>query len=432
MRVRPHPAWPTLLLLLAAAPPGTSPAADDKPTPPAELPEVRVGIDEGDIRGGDQRALQAAIDYVAGLGGGTVRVGPGRYHMRNALALRDNVHVVGVPGKTILAACDGFRSPLAADGDCNERQITVADPSGFRLGDGIAVTDDKAGGGFAVTTATIVGRAGPNTFRLSAPLYFDYLVSNKATASLAFPVVGGWRVRNVALEGLTVDGNRGKSEHLDGCRGGGIYLFECDTVSIRKCVVREYRGDGISFQVSRRVTVEDCVAEKNGGLGLHPGSGSESPVLRGNRSAGNGQDGLYVCWRVKGGLFERNELCDNKGSGVSIGHKDTDNVFRDNVIARNGGPGVLFRKESEAMGAHRNVFEGNRILDNGAATPGRAARASVVIRGPHNDLVFRRNTIGHTGPAGGPGFLVSKAARGLKAEGNTFTNVRPEMATGDE
>ena len=84
------------------------------------------------------------------------------------------------------------------------------------------------------------------------------------------------------------------------------------------------------------------------------------------------------------------------------------------------------------MGAHRNVFEGNRVLDNGAATNGGTARASIVVRGPHNDLVFRRNTIGHSGPAGGPGLLVSKAARGLRSEGNTFTNAKPEMATGDE
>ena len=48
--------------------------------------------------------------------------------MRNALTSRDNVDVVGVPGKTLLLACDGFEIPLAADGDCNERQITAGRP----------------------------------------------------------------------------------------------------------------------------------------------------------------------------------------------------------------------------------------------------------------------------------------------------------------
>jgi hypothetical protein len=432
MCLRLHSDWAPLALMLATILPGDSRGAAAEPAPSAELAEVRVGIDEGDIRGGDHRALQAAVDYVAGLGGGTVRIGPGRYQMRNALTLRDNVKVVGVPGKTVLVACDGCSRLLAADGDCNERQITVADPSSFQVGDGVAVTDDQAGGGFAVTTATITARVGPSSFRISTPLYLDYLVSNKATAALVFPVVGGWQVKNVVLEGLTIDGNRHHSEYLDGCRAGGIYLFDCDSVTIRKCVVQEYRGDGISFQVSRRVTIEDCATEKNGGLGLHPGSGSQYPILRRNRSVGNDQDGLFVCWRVKNGIFEQNELRDNKRDGISIGHKDTDNLFRDNIIVGNGGAGILFRKESEAMGAHRNVFEGNRILDNGASAKGDATRASVVIRGPHNDLVFRRNTIGQSGSACGPGFLVSKTARGLKSEENTYTNVKPEMATGQD
>src|SRR5262245_49813509 len=91
---------------------GHSLADESQATSEPKMAEIRVGIDEGDIRGADHRALQAAVDYVAGLGGGTVRIGPGRYQMRNALKLRDNVHVIGVPGETILAACDGFASPL--------------------------------------------------------------------------------------------------------------------------------------------------------------------------------------------------------------------------------------------------------------------------------------------------------------------------------
>src|SRR5947208_1870647 len=63
----------------------------EKPIGPSNGVEVRVGIDNGDIRGNDQRALQAAVDYAAKMGGGTVRIGPGQYQMRNALVLRDNV-----------------------------------------------------------------------------------------------------------------------------------------------------------------------------------------------------------------------------------------------------------------------------------------------------------------------------------------------------
>ncbi len=210
---------------------------------------------------------------------------------------------------------------------------------------------------------------------------------------------------------------------------GGFYLFECVAVTIRKCEVRRYNGDGISFQVSDRVTVEDCLVEDNRGIGLHPGSGSQHPVLRRNRSVGNGGDGLFVCWRVKHGLFEGNELRGNKLSGISIGHKDTDNLFRNNASSGNGAAGVLFRREDEAMGAHRNVFEANRIVDNGVSGQGDLGEAAVVIRGPHHDLVFRQNVIGRTTPGarGTIGILSNARASGLKSEKNQFLNVSKEI-----
>jgi parallel beta-helix repeat protein len=391
---------------------------------------IRVGIDDGDIRGSDHRALQAAVDYVAGLGGGEVRIGPGRYVLRNALKLRDGVRIVGTPDETVLAACDGFSSRLTADGDANERQISVADPAQFRVGDGVAVQDRNAGG-FEVTTATLTAQTGPNTFKISAPLYLDYMVSNKATANLSFPVVGGWNIKNATIEGVTIDGNREKSQPLNGCRGAGIYLFECEDVVIRNCTVRNYRGDGISFQVSKHVTVEDCLSESNEGLGIHPGSGSQHPIVRCNRSLGNTSDGLFVCWRVKHGLFEQNEIRGNRRAGISIGHKDTDNLFRNNTVIGNFAAGVLFRRESEAMGAHRNVFESNRILDNGNGnSDGRdGARAAVVIEGPHHDLVFRDNTIGNSKSGAGPavGIRISSDARNLNADAKQFVNVAKEI-----
>jgi parallel beta-helix repeat protein len=351
--------------------------------------------------------------------------------MRNALKLRDNVNVIGVPGESILVACSGVMTPLAADGDANERQITVDDPSGFRVGDGVAIEDSDANG-FAVTTATLIARTGTDTFKLSEPLYLDYMVSKQAVAKLAFPVVGGWGAKNVVIEGLTIDGNRSNSQHLNGCRGGGIYLFKCEHVTIRNCTVSDYRGDGISFQVSPHVTVEDCVSKNHDGLGIHPGSGSQHPIVRRCRSVGNTGDGLFVCWRVKHGLFADNEIRGNRHVGISIGHKDTDNIFRGNTVAENTFCGVLFRDEAEAMGAHRNRFESNRILDNGSGSESDAMCAAIVIQGNHHDLVFRDNTIGNSDSAGKPtvGILSGKDARNLDAKRNQFLNVTKHIENG--
>ena len=65
--------------------------------------------------------------------------------------------------------------------------------------------------------------------------------------------------------------------------------------TIRKVVARDYRGDGISWQICHDVVVEDCESRDHTGLGLHPGSGSQRPVIRNNRIAGC-HIGLFFCW----------------------------------------------------------------------------------------------------------------------------------------
>jgi hypothetical protein len=83
------------------------------------------------------------------------------------------------------------------------------------------------------------------------------------------------------------------------------------------------------------------------------------------------------------------------------------------------------------MGAHRNVFENNRILDNGAKGKRGTPQAAVVIQGQHHDLVFRGNTIGNTKPAPAPtvGVLISKLAQNVKVENNQFLHVDQEVET---
>ena len=73
--------------------------------------KVTVGIRDADMVGSDHRALQAAVDYVANLGGGTVEIGPGEYLMRDSLNLRSRVTVRGAGASTILKKAREYRSP---------------------------------------------------------------------------------------------------------------------------------------------------------------------------------------------------------------------------------------------------------------------------------------------------------------------------------
>ncbi|MHC4463146.1 MAG: right-handed parallel beta-helix repeat-containing protein [Planctomycetota bacterium] len=355
-----------------------------------ELPSITVGKENAALIGSDNRVLQAAVDYIAGLGGGIVEIGEGEYIMHDSLHVRSNVIVRGKKGKTILRKADGIISALALDGDFGEQQVTVEEPAGFAVGCGVAIWDDRSGG-FHTTVARITGRNG-NTFSIDNPLMADCMVHNKAKGATVFPVVSAYNLEGARIENLVIDGNKESNVHLNGCRGAGIFLYRAFGTVIQGCVVRNYNGDGISFQQSNDVTVTDCICEDNASLGIHPGSGSQRPIVRKCIARRNGTDGLFLCWRVRHGLFEENILEGNGRFGISIGHKDSDNLLRRNRVRLNRRDGVFFRNESLGMAAHRNRLEKNIIENNG--TDGEAA--GICIRGQTNDLIFKNNTIRDT------------------------------------
>ena len=361
-------------------------------SPMEDRPVITVGFNDTDIVGCDNRALQAAVDYIAGLGGGTVEIGPGVYMMRDSLHLRSFVTVRGTPGKTILRKAKAAVSPLALDGDYGEEQITLTQPEEFRVGDGVAIWDKNANG-FHTTVARITGRRG-HTFSIDKPLNADCMIQDGAQAATVFPVVSGYHIEGARVEHLMIDGNQEENVALNGCRGGGIFLYRGFGTVIEHCATRNYPGDGISFQQSNDVIVEHCVSEGNAGLGLHPGSGSQRPIIRHCTARSNGEDGLFLCWRVRHGLFEKNILEDNGRFGISIGHKDTDNLLQDNQVRANHRDGVFFRNESVGMAGHRNRLVNNVIENNGQEEEASGIR----VRGETRDLVFKNNVIRDTRP----------------------------------
>jgi len=402
-----HPAGLTLLLVSLSLPPGlrsADSAPTDPPSPHRQLPQamhgpmttrprVTVGLRDADITGADHRALQAAVDYVARLGGGTVEIGPGEFQMRDSLHLRSQVTVRGQGAQTILRKAASVSSPLEVDGDYGEEQISLKNPDGFQVGDGVAVWDKNANG-FHTTVACLTGRNG-NTFAVSLPLNADCMVSDGAQAATVFPVISGYHLEGVRVEAVTIEGDKNENVALNGCRGGGIFLYRCPGAVISQCTVHRYHGDGISFQQCNDVQVLDCVSEENASLGIHPGSGSQRPLVRGSTARGNGEDGLFLCWRVKHGTFEDNTLAGNGRFGISIGHKDTDNLLRGNRVIGNREDGICFRNETEGMAGHRNRIEDNLIENNGASR----TVAGIRVRGETRDLVFKGNTIRDTRPA---------------------------------
>jgi nitrous oxidase accessory protein NosD len=135
------------------------------------------------------------------------------------------------------------------------------------------------------------------------------------------------------------------------------------------------------------MVVENCHSHGHAGLGLHPGSGSQRPLIKNNRLEDN-DIGIFFCWGVKYGLAEGNRIR-NCRLGVSIGHRDTDNLVIGNDIRDSGLAGVLFRPErGPGFCGHRNQIEGNRIVNSGGETG-----IAVDIQGGTESITLKGNEI---------------------------------------
>jgi hypothetical protein len=267
---------------------------------------VTVGQRDADLVGKDDKVIQAAVDYVARLGSGTVHVLPGTYRLRNAVYLQPRVRLLGSGDDAVLLKEDSRTSMLAADSGWYDQEITLADTKGFRVGDGVCLRardpDTKA---LTVVKRTLVACSG-SRFKLDRPLRENVWLTGEATASTLFPILSGENIADVVIEDVTLDGNRANNENLDGNYAGCVFLQDCNRVTLRKVTARKYNGDGISWQVCHDVVVEGCHSHDHAGLDLHPGSGSQRPVIRGNRLERN-DIGLFFCGggEVRRGREER-------------------------------------------------------------------------------------------------------------------------------
>lgn len=384
---------------------------------------VSVGNSGADLNGSTERVIQAAVDAVARAGGGTVKILPGSYRFRNAVYLASHVRVLGSGPDTVITKEPSVTSKLAADSDWYDQEITLADAKGFQVGDGICLrARNPHHGGDTVIKRTLIARSG-SRFKVDKGLR-ENLWSNEApTASTLFPLFSGEFITHFAIENLTLDGNKANNANLDGNYAGCIFLQDCANVEIRKVVARNYNGDGISWQICHDVVVDECESRDHTGLGMHPGSGSQRPVMRKNKLIGN-NIGLFFCWGVKFGLAEGNVIEDTKTAGISVGHRDTDNIIRGNVVKRSGVAGILFRPERGAgFTGDRNEVVGNRIEDSG-----NESAAAIDVQGTTANLTFRDNTIVESrGAAKRVGIRIGKDARDISMEGNRFTGFATDV-----
>jgi len=375
-----------------------------------------VTVGEGAYAGTTNAAIQKAIDDVAAAGGGTVIVPAGTYMMHDALHLRSKVRVTGREG-AVLKKVPSVSSPIVDFLGYGHYEITVADPDKFRVGMGVHVLDDNAGG-FYTTVATITGRKDDALF-IDRMLNHDYLPRARARAVTAYPLVEGTDVRDAAVEGLVLDGNYpAETFRLNGCRGGGVFLIGCRGVRVEGVEVRNYHGDAVSFQQCVDILVADCHLHHNTGHGLHPGSGSVRYVMRKVRSHHNGECGIYYCLRTTHSILADCDLSDNGQQGISIGTRDSDHEIRGNRVVGNALAGVEFRGATR-RGGDRTILRGNTVGPNGT----KSAAAEIVLTRGLNDVLIEANTIA---PGDRQVLRVEAGCRRVWFAGNTVAG-RPQQ-----
>jgi parallel beta-helix repeat protein len=350
---------------------------------------LNIGPTSGDLTGSSNLVIQAAIDYLSYLGGGTVKIADGNYEVESAIHLRSNVHLEGVSGKTVLKKCAEIISPLTADADLHEKQVSVKNPEYFQTGQSVTISISGKSLGFGDTVATIVGKEG-NILYLDRQINATVLLEDGGIVFTNFPVISGYNCENIEIRNLTIDGNKANNSFVNGCRNAGFFLFEAQKVLVENCLVHSYNGDGISYQGSSDIVVSNCEILNNNGKGIHPGSGAKRTHIDNCHVAYNSLDGIFICWRVQHSVIEHCTSSHNGMSGLSIGHKDTFNVIRQNQFANNHYYGIFFRNEPDPMGANDNLVEFNQITDNGSDGMG---YVGIRIRGFTRDLKIRNNQI---------------------------------------
>lgn len=384
---------------------------------------ITVGQKDGDLVGSSHKVLQAAVDYVARLGGGTVKVLPGTWTLRGSVHLRSGVRLIGSGDDTILTKPASVTTKLALDSDWYDQEITLVDSKGFEVGDSVLLrTRNPHNGGQEVLKRTLVARSG-NRFKLDRALRQNFWTMGEPTCSTLFPLVTSEETENLVIENIALDGNRANNANLDGNYGGCIFLQDVSNVLIRKVTARHNNGDGISWQICHDVTVEDCHSHGHAGLALHPGSGSQRPIMRRNKLE-RCQIGLFFCWGVKYGLAEDNTILDIAGQGISIGHRDTDNLVRKNIVRNSGQTGILFRPERGAsFCGHRNVIE-NNIVENSGPADGIA----IDVQGGTEQVTLRQNEIKETRePAQRIGIRLGKETKEIRLVENSFTGLMKDV-----
>jgi len=359
--------------------------ADALVVPKIAPQELTVGGEDADVRGFDNQSIQFAIDAISKTGGRVV-LDPGTFTISAPVRLKSGVHLTGAGPESILRRGPGVQTSYIVDADFGELKLRVKNPDGFEIGMKVQVTDDKNNGCWNVSTAYITDIS-DNVIYIDQGLIRDYRSDLNGLLSNASSVVEIIKAENASVSNISIDGNREENYFADGCNSAGVLVLRSRNIVIDGVQVKDFNGEGISWQITEHITVKNCEISGSGNTGLHPGTGSPFSIIENNDVHHNDRDGLFICWRVYQSRVAGNKFHHNGRFGLCTGHKDSDVWFENNHIYNNAGDGVNLRGERESNAPHRNTFIHNIIENNGTLDGG----YGFSINSPARDLLLKEN-----------------------------------------
>jgi len=351
---------------------------------------ITVGSEGSDIVGYTSKSIQYAINSLD-ESGGSIILSPGNFTIESPIRLKSNTQLIGHNKQTVLRKSKGVQTDYIVDADYGELKLTVKDATGFSVGMKIQVTDNDNSSCWDVSTAFIT-EIDDNVIYIDDYLIRDYRSDREGKISNASSVVEIIGAENVEVSNLLIDGNKANNFRTDGCNGSGVYVFKSKNVTIDSVVVRDFNGEGISWQITENVTVKNSEISGSGNIGLHPGTGSPLSQIINNDVHDNAVDGLFICWRVHHSKVTGNRFYNNGRYGICTGHKDTDVLFENNHVYDNGNDGINLRGERAINAPHRNIFKNNIIENNGRLNGG----YGISFNSPAEDVSVIGNTIRDT------------------------------------
>jgi hypothetical protein len=371
---------------------------------------ITVGGSNAVVTGFNNQSIQFAIDAVAKTGG-TVKLNPGVYEIKAPVRMKSNVKLIGSGRETILKREKGVQTKYIIDADFGELKLTVENSDGFEIGMKVQITDDISSGCWNVSTAYITDIS-DNIIYIDKGLIRDYRSDKNGLVSNASSVIEALDVENALISNLTADGNRAENFFADGCNSAGILILRSKKVTVDNVHVKDFNGEGISWQITENVTIKNSEISGSGNTGLHPGTGSPFSTIENNDIHHNDRDGLFICWRVYESTVSNNKMHHNGRFGICTGHKDSDVIFNGNHVFNNKSDGINLRGERESNAPHRNTFV-NNIIENNVGF-------GFSVNSPAQDLVLKENEFKNSAKSQKAAIYIYNGGSTPKLENNRF------------